>query len=216
MSFHVRLQRQVFFMEEVYNLSERELRLRFVEPWLAGKPIIIKGRTWVPERSRIVILEGPELTSTQRSWAQGWTKAIELSENVTDRFLHPRPIPEVRSPARTASKLENGVPEDDPEGSEAGPAAAGEEEDAEASRVSSKPAGNKPWYRTVFDVSTARGVVATTVVGGLIVIILAPLVTSLPPLPYEAARAIYFGLAIRAGEKTRKNMLRQQFRKDKK
>ncbi len=32
---------------------------RFVEPWLASKPIVTKGRTWVPERSRIVILEGP-------------------------------------------------------------------------------------------------------------------------------------------------------------
>jgi hypothetical protein len=71
MSFHVRLQRQVFFTEETYNLSEPELRRLFVEPWLAGKSIIIKGRTWVPEHSRIAILEGPDLTSTQRSWVQG-------------------------------------------------------------------------------------------------------------------------------------------------
>lgn len=61
MAFHVRLQRQVLFTEETYNLSEPELRRRFAEPWLAGKPIIIKGRTWVPERSRIAILEGPDL-----------------------------------------------------------------------------------------------------------------------------------------------------------
>ena|GEM_PF-1702230 len=93
MAFHVRLQRQVLFTEETYNLTEAELLQRFVDPWLAGKPIIIKGRTWVPERSRISILEGPDLTSTQRSWVQGWTKAMELSENVTDRFLHPSPAP---------------------------------------------------------------------------------------------------------------------------
>jgi hypothetical protein len=109
MSFHVRLQRHVLFTEETYNLSEPELRRRFIEPWLAGTPIIIKGRTWVPERSRIVILEGPDLTSTQRSWVQGWTKAIELSENVTDRFLHPPPIPvgEVRSAAGTVRTFDN-------------------------------------------------------------------------------------------------------------
>jgi hypothetical protein len=203
MSFHVRLQRQVFFTEETYNLSEPELRRRFVEPWLAGKPIIIKGRTWVPERSRIAILEGPHLTSTQRSWVQGWTKAIELSENVTDRFLHPPPIPveKARSSARTTTKPENRAPEAEPEGSEpeADPVAAGNKEAIEAPEGSSKPAG-KPWYHKVFDVSTARGVVAATVVAGLIVIILAPLVTSLPSLPYKAARAIYFGFAIRAGE----------------
>lgn len=203
MSFHVRLQRQVLFTEETYNLSEPELRRRFVEPWLAGKPIIIKGRTWMPERSRIAILEGPDLTSTQRSWVQGWTKAIELSENVTDRFLHPPPIPveKVHAPERTTTNPEKGVPEAEPEGSEpdADPVAAGNELAAEAPEGSSKPA-DKPWYRSVFDVSTARGVIAATVVAGLIVIILAPLVTSLPSLPYKAARAIYFGFAIRAGE----------------
>jgi hypothetical protein len=207
MAFHVRLQRQVLFTEETYNLTEAELLQRFVDPWLAGKPIIIKGRTWVPERSRISILEGPDLTSTQRSWVQGWTKAIELSENVTDRFLHPPPIPveipveKARSAARITTRPENGAPEAEPEGSEpeADRAGAGNEESAEAPDGLSKPAG-KPWYRTVFDVSTARGVVAATVVAGLIVIILAPLVTSLPSLPYKAARTIYFGFAIRAGE----------------
>jgi hypothetical protein len=203
MSFHVRLQRQVFFTEETYNLSEPELRRRFVEPWLAGKPIIIKGRTWMPERSRIAILEGPDLTSTQRSWVQGWTKAIELSENVTDRFLHPPPISgeKVRAAERTTTNPEKGVPGAEPEGSEpdADPVAAGDEQAAEAPEGSSKPA-DKPWHRSVFDVSTARGVIAATVVAGLIVIILAPLVTSLPSLPYKAARAIYFGFAIRAGE----------------
>jgi hypothetical protein len=181
MSFHVRLQRQVFFTDETYNLSEPELRRLFVEPWLAGKSIIIKGRTWVPERSRIAILEGPDLTSTQRSWFQGWTKAIELSENVTDRFLHPPPIPveKARSAERTTTKPENGAREAETEGSEpeADPVAAGNEEAAEAPEGSSKPVG-KPWYRTVFDVSTARGVVAATVVAGLIVIILAE-----PPVP---------------------------------
>jgi|GEM_PF-3327087 len=200
---HVRLQRQVLFTEETYNLSEPELRRRFVEPWLTGKPIIIKGRTWVPERSRIAILEGPDLTSTQRSWLQGWTKAMELSENVTDRFLHPPPIPveNVRSAARTTTKLENGVPEAEPEGSEpeADPAAAGKKEAAEEPEVSPKPTG-KPWHHRVFDVSRARGVVAAAVVAGLIVIILAPFVTSLPSLPYQAARALYFAFVIRAGE----------------
>jgi hypothetical protein len=157
----------------------------------------------VPERSRIAILEGPDLTSTQRSWGQGWTEAIELSENVTDRFLHPPPIPveKARSAERTTTQPGSGAREAEPEGSEpeADPVAAGHEEAAEPPEGSPKPAG-KPWYRTVFDVSTARGVFAATLVAGLIVIILAPLVTSLPSLPYKATRAIYFGFAIRAGE----------------
>ena len=122
---------------------------------------------------------------------------------MTDRFLHPPPIPveKARSAERTTTKPENGAREAETKGSEpeADPVAAGNEEAAEAPEGSSKPVG-KPWYRTVFDVSTARGVVAATVVAGLIVIILAPLVTSLPSLPYKAARAVYFEFAIRAGE----------------
>ncbi len=204
MSFHVRLQRQVLFTEETYNLSEPELQRRFVEPWLTGKPIIIKGRTWVPERSRIVILEGPDLTSTQRSWVQGWTKAIELSENVTDRFLHPPQIPaeEIRSTgSTTTTKQEDRSPAAEPEGSghEANPATVRKGEAVEAPKGSSKPAG-KPWYHTMFDVSTARGVIGTGLVVGLAVVILAPLVTSLPSIPYQAARSLYFAFATSAAE----------------
>jgi hypothetical protein len=183
MPFHVRLQRQVLFTEETYNLSEPELRRRFVEPWLAGKPIIVKGRTWVPERSRIAILEGPDLTSTQRSWVQGWTKAIELSENVTDRFLHPPPIP--AEPEHGESRPERAPGENT--------------ELTEASESSAKPA-SKAWYQTMFDVSTARGAFTTALVAGLAVVIVAPLVTSLPSLPYKGARSLYFAFAISAGE----------------
>jgi hypothetical protein len=204
MSFHVRLQRQVLFTEETYNLSEPELRRQFVEPWLAGKPIIIKGRTWVPERSRIAILEGPDLTSTQRSWVQGWTKAIELSENVTDRFLHPPPIPveKVRSAAPMTTKPENGAPQAEPEHREPGPdpTPAGDEKSTKAPESSAKPAG-KPWYQTMFDVSTVRGAIATGLIVGLAVAVLAPLVTSLPSLPYKAGRSLYFAFAISAREK---------------
>ena len=152
MSFHVRLQRQVLFMEETYNLSESELRRRFVEPWLAGKPIIIKGRTWVPERSRIAILEGPDLTSYQQSSVQGWTKAIELSENVTDRFLHPPPIPveKVRSAGHMTTKSENGAPRAESEHREPGPdpTPAGNTESTKAPGSSARPATNRGTRRS--------------------------------------------------------------------
>jgi hypothetical protein len=201
MAFHVRLQRQIIFTEETYNLNEAELMRRFVDPWLAGKPIIIKGRTWVPERSRISILEGPDLTSTQRSWVQGWTKALELSENVTDRFLHSPPVAveKARSTVPIAAEPESGAREAEPgadEPTDLAPAASGA---GAADGSWRRP--DKPWYRTVFDVSTARGAVASAVVGGLIVLLLAPLVTSLPSLPYEGARSLYFFFAASAKEK---------------
>ena len=53
----------------------------------------------------------------------------------------------------------------------------------------------------MFDVSTARGVIATGLVVGLAVVVLAPLVTSLPSVPYKAARSLYFAFAISAREK---------------
>jgi hypothetical protein len=129
-----------------------------------------------------------------------------LSENVTDRFLHPSPavsVEKVRSTVPMTNKLASGAPEAKPEGDKPRP------DPAPPTSVGSTEApggsGKRPdkaWYLTVFDVSTARGAVASAVVAGVIVLLLAPLVTSLPSLPYKAARSLYFAFAISAREKS--------------
>jgi hypothetical protein len=58
-----------------------------VSPWERGEPIVIDGRRWIPDATRITVYEGPPLTSNQRSMGQGWTKAIEFGENVTTTVL---------------------------------------------------------------------------------------------------------------------------------
>lgn len=88
MPFHVHLQRWLR-TEDAFNLTEQEVRERFVDSWRRGEPIIIRGRTWVPHLATIRIVEGPAITSSQRSFGQGWMKAHEFGEIVTDRFLHP-------------------------------------------------------------------------------------------------------------------------------
>jgi hypothetical protein len=87
MAFHIRLRRWLHTADS-FNLTEQQVRHQFVDPWLKGEPIVIGGRTWIPHEARITIIEGPELTTTQRSFGQGIMNAHELGEVVTDRFLH--------------------------------------------------------------------------------------------------------------------------------
>ncbi len=112
MPFHVRLQRWLR-TEDAFNLSEQEVRERFVDAWRRGEPIIIRGRTWVPRQATISIREGPALTSSQRSWGQGWMKAHEVGEDVTDRFLHSVASDHVSAAASTPDEATGALDEDD-------------------------------------------------------------------------------------------------------
>jgi hypothetical protein len=84
--FHVRLSRFPLVTKDIVNVDEQTLLSRFVDPWLADRPIVHDGRRWSPAATRLTIYEGPRLTSVQQGVA-AWLKVVELGEDVTDTFL---------------------------------------------------------------------------------------------------------------------------------
>ncbi len=70
-----------------FNLTEEELRRTVLEPWLAGRPVILGDRKWTREESELTILDGPELSNQDLAFSQGWSNAERSSANVTATVL---------------------------------------------------------------------------------------------------------------------------------
>jgi hypothetical protein len=81
--YHLEL-RQFPHVTRVFNLSLDELESRFVRPWVGGAIIEHDDRRWVPERSRLKILEGPELRVEELGMGRGWASAAKHSTDVTE------------------------------------------------------------------------------------------------------------------------------------
>ena len=84
--FHLEL-RQFPHVARVFNLSRDQLDSRFVRPWVGGTVIEHDDRRWTPERSRLTILEGPELRADELGMGRGWASATQSSTDVTDTIL---------------------------------------------------------------------------------------------------------------------------------
>lgn len=85
--FHVQVRKGWFSTAEAFNLSEEELRERFVEPWLEGRQVIVGSKAWLPTEAELSIYEGPRLSTQQRALGQGWLNVTQFGEKVTDRFI---------------------------------------------------------------------------------------------------------------------------------
>jgi hypothetical protein len=70
-----------------FNLDAEELQRTVVEPWLAGRPVLLGDRKWEPEESELRILEGSELSNPELSFGQGWANAERGSEDVTRKIV---------------------------------------------------------------------------------------------------------------------------------
>jgi hypothetical protein len=84
--YHLEL-RQFPHVVRVFNLSRDELEARFVRPWVGGTIIEHDDRRWVPERSRLKILEGPELRANELGMGRGWASAARSGTDVTDTVI---------------------------------------------------------------------------------------------------------------------------------
>jgi hypothetical protein len=84
--YHLEL-RQFPHVARVFNLSRDELETRFVRPWIGGVMIEHDDRRWAPERSRLKILEGPELRTDELGLGRGWATASKNSRDVTDAVI---------------------------------------------------------------------------------------------------------------------------------
>ncbi len=84
--YHVEL-RRFPHLARVFNLSEHELRERFVLPWITGRPISLDDRTWTTEKTRLTIYEGPEVAAEERGLGRGWSSVTRSGQEVTKRLL---------------------------------------------------------------------------------------------------------------------------------
>ncbi len=84
--YHLEL-RQFPHVMRVFNLSRDELEIRFVRPWVGGTIIEHDDRRWAPERSRLKILEGPELRADELGMGRGWASATRTGSDVTDAVI---------------------------------------------------------------------------------------------------------------------------------
>src|ERR1700749_3018415 len=84
--YHLEL-RQFPHVARVFNLSRDELEARFIRPWIGGTMIEHHARRWAPERSRIKILQGPELRSDELGMGRGWASASRSGTDVTEAVI---------------------------------------------------------------------------------------------------------------------------------
>lgn len=84
--YHLEL-RQFPHVARVFNLTRDELEARFVHPWVGGKMIEHEDRRWAPERSKLKILEGPELRPDELGMGRGWATAARTGTDVTEAVI---------------------------------------------------------------------------------------------------------------------------------
>jgi hypothetical protein len=84
--YHLEL-RQFPHVTRVFNLTRDELEARFVRPWVGGTMIEQDDRRWAPERSKLKILEGPELHPDELGLGRGWASAARSGTDVTDAVI---------------------------------------------------------------------------------------------------------------------------------
>ncbi len=87
--FHVELRelRQFSHVAHSFNLSETELSAKVLAPWSEGQLVVLGERQWEPKRTKLTILEGPELRLDELGMGRGWGNAIRHGHDVTERVL---------------------------------------------------------------------------------------------------------------------------------
>ncbi|HTR74014.1 MAG TPA: hypothetical protein VMH33_01990 [Solirubrobacterales bacterium] len=86
MSFHIELL-QGRRHARSFNLTDEELRETVLDPWLAGRAVVLGDRKWNRDDSELRILEGPELSNQDLAFSQGWSNALRSANDVTATIL---------------------------------------------------------------------------------------------------------------------------------
>lgn len=84
--FHVEL-RQFPHQARAFNLTRSELEARILGPWMSGAEVELDGHRFSPQRARLTIYEGAELSGDQRGLGRGWANVTRQGEDVTARLL---------------------------------------------------------------------------------------------------------------------------------
>jgi hypothetical protein len=91
-AFHVEISAG-FNHARVFNLNQADVVAKIVEPWLEERTIEMGDREWEPRKSSLIILEGPQMETTDLSFGQGWSNAERASKAVTRELLSQVPPP---------------------------------------------------------------------------------------------------------------------------
>ncbi len=111
MSFHVEL-RQFLHVARAFNLTREELDARILRPWATGQTIALQDRNWSAAKSKLTIIEGPELASGDLGLGRGWGTAVREGDDVTgalvaeaERQVGPSPADELKRDIVSAAAL---------------------------------------------------------------------------------------------------------------
>ena len=84
--YHLEL-RQFPHVSRAFNLDREALDVRFLKPLAAGEPIDYGDRRWAPEKTRVIVLEGPPIDQADRGLGRGWALATKQGNDVTEQVL---------------------------------------------------------------------------------------------------------------------------------
>src|SRR5437879_4172699 len=82
MSFHVEISRGMR-SARAFNLDQERLSREVLEPWTKGRRFELGDQQWIPSKSSLRILEGPELDQTDLNFGRGWDSAERTARDVT-------------------------------------------------------------------------------------------------------------------------------------
>ena len=84
--YHVEL-REFPHNTHAFNLDEERLRTEVLDPFARGEIFELGGRAWVPQRTKLTVLEGAELPLHALSMGRGWNNARRKAQDVTSAVL---------------------------------------------------------------------------------------------------------------------------------
>jgi hypothetical protein len=87
-----------------YNLSEADLNDRFLLPLTSGHAVSYGDKEWIPEKTRVIVFEGPPLRPDQIAMGRGWPNVQKHGQDVTERMLGSVKQTAVRNPTAEALK----------------------------------------------------------------------------------------------------------------
>jgi hypothetical protein len=88
-------------LARVHNVSEPRLYDEVVTPFVRGQVFEIGDHKWVPQRTKLTIIEAPEIPLNQLGLGRGWNTAVRCGEDVTATVL---------AAARATQVLADGLP----------------------------------------------------------------------------------------------------------
>ncbi len=83
--YHVEL-RQDGDRVRAFNLTEVQVRERFLQPLAGERPLVVEDKQFDPLKVKLTVLEGPKLRLDQLTLGRGWSEAERSGQDVTAQF----------------------------------------------------------------------------------------------------------------------------------